>query len=99
MRAARGLTTGNLTGDVLFSTIKDEWTREFVGENFRLDNLKRWGDGFTRMDPQEIGTGMFSNTCPLTGFTISADNQRWIWEIPSQELQANPNIVRNWSRK
>lgn len=99
LRAARGLTTGNLTGDVLFSTIKDEWTREFVGENFRLDNLKRWGDGFTRMDPQEIGAGMFSNTCPLTGFTISADNQRWIWEIPSQELQANPNIVRNWSRK
>lgn len=99
LREARGLTSPLPTGAPLFNMIKDEWTREFVGENFRLDNLKRWGDGFTRMAPQELEEGSFSNTCPTTGFTIAPDDQRWIWEIPSQELQANTNIERNWTRK
>lgn len=99
LRAARGLNTTLPTGAPLFSMIKDEWTREFVGENFRLDNLKRWGDGFTRMAPQELEAGSFSNTCPVTNFAIQPDNQRWVWEIPSQELQANSNIERNWKRE
>lgn len=99
LRAARGLTSVVPTGAPLFNMIKDEWTREFVAENFRLDNLKRWGDGFTRMAPQDMDEGSFSSAAPTTGFTITADNPRWIWEIPSQELQANPNLDRNWTRE
>ena len=99
LRAARGLTSALPSGAPLFSMIKDEWTREFVGENFRLDNLKRWGDGFTRMAPQELEAGSLSNAAPTQGFTIQPDDQRWIWEIPSQDLQANSNLQRNWSRQ
>lgn len=98
LQQARGFTTNIATGVALFNNIKDEWIREFVGENFRLYNLKRWGDGFKRMQPQDGLEEGILNVEGVKDFSISADNQRWNWEIPSQELQANPNIERNWGR-
>lgn len=98
LQQARGFTTNIATGVALFNNIKDEWIREFVGENFRLYNLKRWGDGFKRMQPQDGLEEGILNVEGVKDFSISADNQRWNWEIPSQELQANPNLERNWGR-
>lgn len=83
----------SLSGEELDQMMEDEWAREFVGEGFRFDCLKRWHKGFTRT-PQ-----VFRNQIVKPGaaeLTITPDNFRWTWEIPQQDRQTNPNIQPNW---
>ncbi len=96
LRSSRGASKLTSTGDQLYSDIKDEWTREFVGEGFRLNNLKRWGDGFTRMKEQTLPAGFLRTEGNVLGQTIAADNYRFVWEFPANDLQANKNLERNW---
>ena len=96
LREARGAADLTSTGDQLVQDMKDEWVREMVGEGFRLDCLKRWHDGFTRKQAQTFSANMLSNQTDMQDLTISADNQKFVWEIPSNDLQANPNLIRNW---
>lgn len=83
-----------LSGDALFTAIKNEWTREFAGEGMRLDNLKRWNDGFTRTNPQNIDILMDGPT--YTDLTIPAGDKRFVWEIPDHDLSSNPQLKPNW---
>ena len=95
LRVKRGASSLSKSGNDLFTSIKEEWIREFIGEGMRLNDLKRWHDGFQRHDPQNlnilsIGTGMES-------LNISSDNQKFVWEIPANDQNANKNIVPNWN--
>lgn len=97
LRTNRNASALSVSGDALFQTIKEEWIREFVGEGQRLNDLKRWHDGFTRHDPQNpdiltTGVGMES-------LSIEADNMRFVWEIPANDLNANSNLVPNWNQE
>ena len=93
LRQKRGASATQATGDALFQVIKDEWAREMCGEGFRLDCLKRWGDGFTRMPAQQLEDG-FLNTQPgFQNLTVTADNFRFIWEIPFRICRQ----TRTWS--
>lgn len=96
LRQNRGASALSSTGDQLVQDMKDEWVREMVGEGFRLDCLKRWHDGFTRKTPQAFTQNILSEGSTTTELTISADNEKFVWEIPLQDLQANPNLQRNW---
>lgn len=96
LRQSRGLSAVSHTGDELMQDIKDEWVREFCGEGFRLNCLKRWGDGFSRMAPQTFPAGYLSTYIDCQNLSVTADNYRFVWEIPSQDLQANKNLKRNW---
>ncbi len=96
LRTSRGASKLTSTGDQLYSDIKTEWTLEFVGEGYRLNNLKRWGDGFTRMTAQTLPAGFLVTESGVIGQTISADNYRFVWEFPANDLQANKNLERNW---
>lgn len=82
-----------LTGTDLFNEIKDEWTREFIGEGKRMDDLRRWHLGFNRHDPQN--PRIIANTSDVS-LTVEASNMRFVWEIPSNDLSSNPNLVPNW---
>lgn len=99
LRSKRGASAVNATGEVLWSQIKNEWIREMVGEGFRLDCLKRWHEGFSRMAPQPLPGEMFISTSGYLDLTVDADNEKFVWEIPAQDLQANKNLVRNWTLK
>lgn len=95
LREKRGASILNVSGDDLFTSIKEEWIREFIGEGMRLNDLKRWHNGFQRHDPQNIeilsvGTGMET-------LNISADNQKFVWEIPANDQNANTNLLPNWN--
>lgn len=95
LRKKRGASELNAGGEALLDAIKKEWIREFVGEGMRLNDLKRWNDGFTRHEPQDkkillVGTGMET-------LSIQAGNQRFVWEIPANDLNANKNLVPNWN--
>ncbi len=99
LRQQRGAADVTLTGDALWSEIKNEWVREMVGEGFRLDCLKRWHEGFTRMPAQPLMAGFFITADGFTNLTVNADNEKFVWEIPFNDLQANKNLERNWSVK
>ncbi|MBR1447045.1 MAG: RagB/SusD family nutrient uptake outer membrane protein [Alloprevotella sp.] len=97
LRTARNTSTSTKTGSGLFDDIKLEWKREMIGEGQRLFCLKRWHDGFTR-NPAAQAANVIYQTSPelFIGATISADNYRWVWEIPSNDLETNQNLVGNW---
>lgn len=98
LRAKRGASNISATESFLVAQMKNEWVREMVGEGFRLNCLKRWGDGVERMAPQtslnailEAGDAQTLNIQPSDPLYY-----KMIWEIPSQDLQANGNLVPNW---
>lgn len=85
----------DVTGAALVKVMQDEWTREFVGEGFRLDNLKRWHLGFKRMAAQQFQNPVLVSTPGWQDLEVEANNIRFTWPIPQQETQANKNIKQN----
>ena len=85
----------NVTGAALVKVMQDEWTREFVGEGFRLDNLKRWHLGFKRMAAQQFQNPVLVSTHGWQDLEVEANNIRFTWPIPQQETQANKKIKQN----
>ena len=62
-------------------TISDERVKELYMEGFRLNDLKRWGAGFTRTPnsySQKEGNDL----------EISADNPQFVWPIPQNDMDA-----------
>lgn len=94
LRTARGESATTATGTALFQAIKDEWTREFIGEGYRLDNLKRWHEGFNGRTSQKTSAVVGGDG--YTNLQISADNYRFVWEIPSNDRLVNKDLVPNW---
>ena len=82
-------------GIALFQSIKEEWIREYIGEGQRLEGLKRWGDGFTRHDPQNAN--ILSTGTGMETLSISPDDIRFVWEIPANDQNANQNLEPNWN--
>lgn len=91
LRMARGLTAVTSTGAALMNDIKDERFRELAFEGFRLWDLKRWHEGFTRSAPQNldiIQTGSNYNT-----LTIPVDDPKFTWAIPTRDITTNPGLA------
>jgi hypothetical protein len=94
LRTARGLAalTG-VTGATLLTEVRNERTRELAFEGFRLFDLKRWHQGFTRGTAQNLGAinvGVNFNT-----ISIVADNSQFVWGIPTYEVNVNKSLVQN----
>lgn len=95
LRTARGLTAlAALADDDLFAEVKEERFRELAFEGFRLWDLKRWHEGFTRRAPQ-TPAAMLSSGTGYTALSIAADHAKFTWAIPSRDIQVNPNVVQN----
>ena len=89
-QARCGTTYSGLASTALIDTIRNERTRELAFEGFRLDDLKRWGLGFTRTDPQNT---TFLLAGPSTvNLTIPAGDYQFTWALPSNDLTLNPNL-------
>lgn len=99
LRQARGLVATTATGDALFKLIKDEWFREFIGEGQRLDGLKRWHEGFTRDGrTQQDDIIMMANQERNIKLSVQPTDERFVWEIPYNDLLANKNLQKNWTK-
>jgi len=99
LRVARGLSAleSSVTGTNLLNEIKAERFRELAFEGFRFDDLKRWGEGFTRRNPQTT-TSSFPLLEPGADFTtksVQANDLKFTWGIPDRDIVANPNMVQN----
>lgn len=93
IRVARGLSGLNVSGDALMDAIKEERLRELAFEGFRLDDLRRWKEGFTRGEPQNIN---FIVVAPATEFhmiDVKANDLKFTWGIPSNDITINPNLA------
>lgn len=74
----------------IMTAVKGEWTREFVGEGFRMINLKRWKDDLKHgeaQNPAVVYTGE-----DLTQYDKSINHTRAIWPIPKKEMDVNPQM-------
>jgi starch-binding outer membrane protein, SusD/RagB family len=94
LRVSRGIPAlVALSGTALIDAIKDERFRELAFEGFRLWDLKRWNEGFTRSAPQNlnfINIGANYNT-----LSIAPGADKFTWGIPTRDLTTNPNLVQN----
>lgn len=82
------------TGLALQDEIRLERAKELIGEGFRMSDLRRWGLGFTRdssypMNPavEEIFQVIDTQVEYVPG------DHRYVWPIPSTEMQNNPQLT------
>lgn len=84
------------SGTELRDEIRLERDRELIGEGYRMSDLRRWGLGFNRVDVD------YGSSFPATGaITVAAGrdvvyqpgDHRFVWPIPSSELQVNPQMA------
>ncbi len=74
----------------IMTHIKAEWSREFVGEGFRMINLKRWKDDLTHGEPQSVS--LVYNGSELSQYDKPITHSRAIWPIPKREMDVNPQM-------
>lgn len=94
LRVSRGLPAlAALSGAPLLLQVQNERTKELAFEGFRLFDLKRWHQGFSRGTAQDLGAinvGANFNT-----LTIAADAAQYVWGIPTYDININANLVQN----
>lgn len=81
------------SGVNLMSEIRNERVRELFGEGFRMNDIKRWHIGFSRdagQDPSYVQQGANYASCRR-----EADDPAFLWPIPTDEMQANPQMEQN----
>jgi hypothetical protein len=81
------------SGVDLMREIREERVRELFGEGFRLNDLKRWHMGFTRSAGQV--PDLMMPGANYVSLSVQADDPRFLWPIPTAEMDANPQMVQN----
>lgn len=92
-RISRYRQPDDYTGTALTHEIRIERQRELIGEGFRISDLRRWHQGFTRdINYQEYPEAAENTVIAGRRVSYTADDYRYTWPIPSSEFQANPQI-------
>lgn len=91
-----GYKHNDLSGTALRDRIRKERGLEFIGEGFRISDLRRWKQGFSR-ETENVYSDKYpkvSSLLTLAGLqvTYQTDDHRYTWPIPSDEIQSNPQI-------
>jgi len=98
LRVARGLAALTAWDE---QELRNEWVREFIGEGFRIQSLRRWGiEGLSHwglgsigrvpQDPMSVhnfGSADFTNRV-----ITASDFYRFTLPIPQDEIRNNPNM-------
>lgn len=96
LRAQRivGYTAGTYSGVVLRDQIRAERLKELMGEGFRMSDLRRWNLGFSR-NPNHPEQPIIESYLVVEGAGLSyeAGDHRFVWPIPSAELENNPQMA------
>lgn len=80
------------SGTALTNEIRKERQKEFYLEGYRLWDLKRYGTSLSGRTPQD-GTYVYLNGADnTTNISKEATDFRFVWPIPSHEINANPQI-------
>ena len=59
--------------------------------------LKRWGKGFSGREAQNglEEEGIIQSGDSYEKKELKANDNHWVWPIPSYEIRVNPNLVQN----
>ncbi len=96
LRQARAASEIKQTGEDLFKAIQEEWVREFIGEGMRLNQLARWEMAMDRSDKLPQNPKLTINSPGFSDLVIPSNSEKFVWEIPYHDLDANKNIIPNW---
>ena len=88
-------TTTTYAGEKLRDEIRLERRRELIGEGFRMSDLRRWKVGFNRADVNYLAYPQAGDITVAAGRSVvyQPDDHRYVWPIPSAELQVNPQMA------
>ncbi len=86
-------TAETYSGTELQNQIREERLKELIGEGFRFTDLRRWNMGFQRYGDHPENPAL-NSVIVAAGRELSydKDDHRFIWPIPSTEMDANPNL-------
>lgn len=86
-------TAETYSGTDLQNQIREERLKELIGEGFRFTDLRRWNMGFQRYGDHPENPAL-NSVIVAAGRELSydKDDHRFIWPIPSTEMDANPNL-------
>lgn len=92
-RTRASVDIANISGDELIQFVRDERSRELIGEGFRLSDLRRWKASWTRNIPYTLLTGV-EESFNITSFNVnySSDDYRYVWPIPASEMNICPAL-------
>ena len=94
LRSARG---ASLNGGDALELVKEERFKEMLAEGQRLLDLKRWDEGLNRTGGQtSMDGGLYTGGANGPFMTKPASDKMFVWEIPLNDLQTNPNMQPNW---
>lgn len=79
-----------LSANNALGAVKDEWSREFVGEGFRMINMKRWAEKVIRGKSQN--SSMTKSGADYDELSKEITDSRCVWPIPKAEIDSNPQI-------
>lgn len=70
--------------------IQNEYVRELFAEDPHIFNMKRWKVGLNRSTSE----AQVVSYLPALGTDMvkPADNHMWVWPIPKEEIDSNPQI-------
>ena len=95
LRANRitGYSAGTYSADNLLNAVKTERLCELLGEGFRMSDLRRWGQGFSRKPGHDENPNLNSVVVAAgANMTYQPNDYRYTWPIPKTELDSNPNM-------
>ncbi len=79
--------------DILRQQIREERTKELIGEGFRMSDLRRWNLGFKRDATYVQGSSLPEIFVTVdTQVEYTAGDYRYVWPIPNTEMENNPQL-------
>ena len=86
LRRARGLSNVSVTGDALYTEIKNERNRELCFEGFRQHDLKRWQQDVVRGTPQRMDVIITTDADKYYQLNKPYTNYKMVWPVPSANI-------------
>ncbi len=84
----------DMSSSDLLAFIRNERTKELLGEGFRLSDLRRWKQGFDRNQPYTLDATIAANRSVVAlNVRYSDDDYRYVWPIPYEEMNINPQLA------
>lgn len=93
-----GYTAQTYAGQTLVNEIRNERTKELIGEGFRISDLRRWREGFSRSFNYSGAAAAFGGAVDImvtAGMDIAYPNgdHRYVYPIPTHEMESNPQLA------
>lgn len=106
---AKARMNDNSAADVLFELVKTRDAsatkstatgQALIDEVMTQRRIELWGEGFRFLDLKRLGLPLDRNNSNnqaalVVTMEVPASSNKWLWQFPQDEINANPNVVQN----